>query len=411
MANQYHRLHCLPWLQAQDAPQPIEEVAIALVASGLLRIRTDTARNFVHYVGADFDKHFSQRQLRDPALVPVTRNIIQQTIAAIEGEGAVDNTMSRLKRELNKYESVSQEQELTIARLLAQACEPCVLQLAIRESVSIFVSFSHNVADLTPMHFWQTVEGSGGLQSVSGDGAAVYISCGGDPFISDHDARRHEGDGFPALARLLVIAGQELGHYADIRRDKSGRILGRHSAWMSPKPDATDAAYNGRAADRATVKQWRIICDYYPIKECARQEAATRFYREHKPYDPRRLWAIYRARQLRNKIRRQALANQHHFISDFPLQIWESFETPNRDWASLILSCLDDMAFNLNPVADAYFDSDEIVEEAIACIEALARVPQQLIKWGTTTTRHSMPHLYQLYFGAVITHIQERHQY
>ena len=61
-----------------------------------------------------------------------------------------------------------------------------------------------------------------------------------------------------------------------------------------------------------------------------------------------------------------------------------------------------DMKFNLAPEADAYVGRNPRETEAIACVEALARVPQQVIKWGHETTRFMMPCLYEIYYKQVI---------
>ncbi len=63
---------------------------------------------------------------------------------------------------------------------------------------------------------------------------------------------------------------------------------------------------------------------------------------------------------------------------------------------------LSDMAFNLAPDADAYRNPDPEVEEAIACIEALARVPQQVVKWGHAPVQLGWPSLYAAYYGTVV---------
>ena len=60
------------------------------------------------------------------------------------------------------------------------------------------------------------------------------------------------------------------------------------------------------------------------------------------------------------------------------------------------------MAFNLEPKADVYSNPDKNIEIAIACIEALARVPQQVNKWGHHNTRFFWPHLYSFYYSVVI---------
>jgi len=61
-----------------------------------------------------------------------------------------------------------------------------------------------------------------------------------------------------------------------------------------------------------------------------------------------------------------------------------------------------DMAFNLEPKADVYSSPDKRIEEAIACVEALARVPQQANKWGHKNTRFFWRNLYMFYYNSVI---------
>ncbi len=46
-------------------------------------------------------------------------------------------------------------------------------------------------------------------------------------------------------------------------------------------------------------------------------------------------------------------------------------------------------------------------EEAIACVEALARVPQQVMKWGYLTTKSTMHDLYKIYYGEVIPVVRQ----
>ncbi len=45
---------------------------------------------------------------------------------------------------------------------------------------------------------------------------------------------------------------------------------------------------------------------------------------------------------------------------------------------------------------------DKEAQEAIACVEALARVPQQVMKWGYLTSKNMMRELYLVYYGEVI---------
>ena len=64
---------------------------------------------------------------------------------------------------------------------------------------------------------------------------------------------------------------------------------------------------------------------------------------------------------------------------------------------------LADMAFNLAPEADVYRDPDPLVEEAIAVIEAVARVPQQEHKWGARAVAVAWPGLSAFYNVGIIS--------
>ena len=70
--------------------------------------------------------------------------------------------------------------------------------------------------------------------------------------------------------------------------------------------------------------------------------------------------------------------------------------------ATQLRQCLADMAFNLTPDHEAYRRSDPQAHEAMQCMEALARVPQQVIKWGHSTTSLCMRQLYHLYYNEVV---------
>jgi len=75
----------------------------------------------------------------------------------------------------------------------------------------------------------------------------------------------------------------------------------------------------------------------------------------------------------------------------------------NEEFMSLMIQAMiEDMKDNLNPVADVYKREDKEAEIAIACVEALARVPQQANKWGHITTSIMMKNLYIVYYEEVI---------
>ncbi len=72
----------------------------------------------------------------------------------------------------------------------------------------------------------------------------------------------------------------------------------------------------------------------------------------------------------------------------------------------MILAMIADMKDNLDPTADVYRRNDKEAQEAIACIEALARVPQQVMKWGHLTTMETMKGLYKIYYKEVIPSLE-----
>ncbi len=74
----------------------------------------------------------------------------------------------------------------------------------------------------------------------------------------------------------------------------------------------------------------------------------------------------------------------------------------NDEIANTCMVLCGDMEFNLNPASAAYRNNNKDVEKAIYCAEALARMPQQKIKWGAEITRFFAPHLYRVFYAVVI---------
>lgn len=192
---------------------------------------------------------------------------------------------------------------------------------------------------------------------------------------------------------MVVIAGQELGHFADLRR-RGGAILGRHS---------TDAAHSQL---RANLDRRRRP----PVRPAPRRSARPCLCRE-RPARPA-------PRRERRRLLPQtaALFATLAVPSATPLRCLVTFH-PHRRGRNLhhifhtepyhrlgeaIALYLADMAFNLAPDADAYRHPDPLVEEAIAVIEAVARVPQQVHKWGHGLVAAAWPGLYAFYYGTVI---------
>jgi hypothetical protein len=296
-----------------------------------------------------------------------------------------------LRAEMKKARGIDAEKELRVARLVVQSAHPVVIATLLREGAEMFVSYSHNVGDLMAVHFWHDSHSeASGLQTSSDIGSAVYVSCGGDPFFEgDPKHKRFTTDGYPSLARMIVIGGQELGHFADLRRHPQHGIVGRFSAHLDGlRP--TSACKHARDGDIATVQALYSNTLRRGLTPLLRAEKRVKFYARFKYSPP---WFFAQAWRLlcwvRFTLQKSSLPR---YVRTTPkLMCGEFYET-----------MLSDMAFNLAPEADAYRRNNPTAEEAIACIEALARVPQQVHKWGHAATRTCTPRLYDYYYGTVI---------
>jgi hypothetical protein len=390
-SNEYHLLNFIPAVEAWEMPPVLEMMAQQLVKSGRLRINADSERNFVKYSTVDSDRAFSGRELTDPALLPETRKIIAQSVPMGLGDAAIDEIIERLQNDLKKARGIDDEKALKVARVLLQSAHPAVMMLALHEGAEFFVSYSHNVGDLMATHFWDSHGTASGLQSAADEGLAIYVSCSGDPFFEGEE-KTYTTDGWPALARMVVIAGQEIGHYADLQRAPHG-IVGRISASLSQMAPSMEC----KAARDADILRVRQLLDAWNRKGLGmllHAESTVAFYDSRLKFSLR--WMLY-----------QALRG----CAYIPLMLRGGYALPTlRTYPRLRLATglvqfVQDMAFNLSPDADAYRRADPTEEEAIACIEALARVPQQVNKWGHAAVAFAIPNMYRLYYGAVIPNV------
>ena len=398
--NQYHILHHIPAVEGYETPPLLEDFARQLVDSGRLRINADFSRNFVNYSTPSADRNFSARELSDPLLLPRTKSILQESVPEGLGPMAVNEKLDMLRAELKKGGAISPEKEMRVARLVVQAAHPAVIATLLRERAEMFVSYSHNVGDLVAMHFWHSLGGASGLQTTCDTGNAVYVSCGGDPFFDgEAEQKTYTTDGFPALARMIVIGGQELGHFADLIRLPNGGIGGRISADMGGRIRPSAACKPARDGDIATVWHIHHQLAHAGLGSLLRAEQHIAFYRKQRRIiSPFGLW---------HQLRRFVLWLAFKARAPQGLPPYERTK-PRMPCATYYSTLLSDMAFNLSPEADAYKRPDPLEEEAIACIEALARVPQQVHKWGHPATKRCMPGLYRLYYGEVIPGLTQR---
>lgn len=386
--NLYHLLNFLPATERWEMPPALEKLAEAIVNSGKLRINADLSRNFVRY----HEQTFTARELTDPALTAKTRDLLTRHIAPAAGQQGFDDLWAHLMNELKKARGVSAEKEMKVARVLVQSAHPAVIALLIRSGTEIFVSYAHNVADLMAVHEWQTHGENSGMQATADNGTAVYISAGGDPFF-EGEHKTYTTDGFPALARMVVIAGQELGHFADLRRNSRG-IIGRFSTDINASQMRADPT--ARAARLRDTQTTKTLADAYAecgLSTLIKAEKSVAFYHHRRRYSP--AWIIAQLRRF--------FAWSHFTARCRRQQLLTRFKTlPRLRLGEAIASYLADMAFNLAPNADVYRHPDPLVEEAIAVIEAVARVPQQVHKWGFSAVEIAWPGLTRFYFGTII---------
>jgi len=395
-SNLYHLLAFRPATERWQLPPALEALAAALVHSGKLRINAEHMRNFVRIGSSQDDETFTARELTDPALAAATRARITRHVAPAEGAEGLKSLLARLMRDLKIARGVSPENEMKLARLLVQSAHPAVIQLLIASGTEMFVSYAHNVADLMRVHEWAGHGTASGLQATDETGARVYVSAGGDPF-AEGAHKTYVSDGFPSVARLVVIAGQELGHFADLRRRAAGGgmvITGRHSvdphhSQLRAAPQARD----GRLVDMVKIEQLRELYGRMGLHSLLKMEKGVVFYHSRYRFTPP--WVVY---QLFRCVFWSIFALKCHLNG-----IYLSFRTyPYHRHGTALAMYLDDMAFNLAPDAEVYRNPDPLVEEAIAVIEAVARVPQQVNKWGHAAVRLGWPRLYDFYYGTII---------
>lgn len=386
--NLYHLLGFLPATERWEMPPALEALAQQLVRSGKLRISADYARNFVRHG----EVSFTVRELHDPALAAATRARLARLVAPAAGEAGLLALSDQLRLGLRKAGGVSAEKEARVARVLVQSAHPAVIQLLLQSGTELFISYDHNVAELMQMHEWETHGTSSGLQATDLRGTAVYVSAGGDPFF-EGEQKTYVTDGFPSLARMVVIAGQELGHFADLRRSARG-IIGRHSTDRNASQLRADpVAAAARRADMRTTTQLGYAYAACGLGFLRKAEKNVAFYHTRRRYSPP--WLFYQLWRLVAWGWLMLQASRRGLPVRFAVR-------PRLRKGEAISAFLGDMAFNLAPEADAYRDPDPLVEEAITVIEAVARVPQQVHKWGARAVACAWPQLFSFYEGTVI---------
>lgn len=397
MTNLYHISYKPKVVEKEDMEVEYEELVTALISSGLIRIDTYSARNFVNFLDPEINRSttLSKEQLSAPLLqqtMAKLKNIYSNKFEDNKLELKIKQVLKYFNAQMSKNIEVDKDVMLKLVRLLAQSTHPIVLRWALIEQVEIYISYGHSIGDVMDVVTWQQAGSNSGMQSTDGRNVAVFVSCGGDPFGQTSPEHPTYGDGIPAAARLQIVAAQELGHYSDIIRTPQGQQIGRHSANFSCTR-AKDNVKFARRNDISTALNIEKQLNGLGLSKLFSQEDELSFYEKNR---------VNNLNTFRLKIlvyiKKQILlskAKKNNLVFVYTIKNEKYF-------AKMLKAMFADMLFNLTPKADVYSRSDPEEEEAIACVEALARVPQQVIKWGHLVTSTLMPGLYKIYYCEVI---------
>ncbi|MFP3017768.1 MAG: DUF2748 family protein [Candidatus Tisiphia sp.] len=394
MSSIYHILDKIPAIYPEDMQIEYEQLAQQLIKSGKLRIDTDNSCNFARFSDPKFNISLmvSKEEITEPKLIEQTNQLLRSLYKSSISDKKLASIYTDLKKQIQKLQPVDQSVTEKLTRLFVQSAHPIVIRWLLHDKVQVFITYSHNIGDMMDIVDWQRSGSNSGMQSTDGKNVAVFVSCGGNPFAENDKNHPTYGDGWAAAARLQIIAGQELGHFADIKRDASGHQISRHSANFSGTK-ATPHVRQARIDDIINCDKLLAKLLSIGMRQMITYEEKVKFYNKNKVRGIRAYWArllgfIYKQKFLFFVNRRKLF-----FIKRF---IKEQY------MGLMIRAMIEDMKFNLAPVADVYKNSDPEIEETIACIEALARVPQQVMKWGYLTTMATMQGLYKVYYSEVI---------
>lgn len=397
MKSIYHILDKPPAIYPDEVQIEYEYLAKELVESGRMRIDTDHTSNFVKYYDPT-DKiniFLSLEELNNPELAEITFDSINELYKLRRrpiSDDKVAKIISALKDKSRHLLAVTDDVKMRLARMFVQSAHPIVIRWLLLDRVQVFITYSHNIGDVMNVVDWQRSGSNSGMQSTDGVNACIYVSCGGDPFGKNYEENPTIGDGWAAAARLQIIAGQEIGHYADIVRDGNGNQITRHSADFACSR-AVPHVKQARRDDIERCKNLLKKLNHAGIQKLINAERSLRFYDDQKIGGVRVWWQQLLILIHRRKLLKFADTDQMLFIKRFQR---------DRYMGTMIVAMIEDMLTHLSPVADVYRRSDKEAEEAIACVEALARVPQQVNKFGYLTTRATMHDLYMVYYKEVI---------
>ncbi|MBN8511427.1 MAG: DUF2748 family protein [Rickettsiales bacterium] len=397
MKSVYHILNAAPIIERENIQLEYEQLAQELINSGRLRIDTNYYSNFARYTDktTGINVILSNDELQ-PDKIEATKSNIKKLYRNYR-KPLDDNKLNFIIEDLNKKVKklllVSDELKARLTRIFVQSAHPIVIRWLLLDKVEVFITYSHNIGDVMDISSWKRSGSNSGMQSTDGLNVCIYVSCGGDPFGQNSDSHPMYGDGWAALARMQIIAAQEIGHFADIKRDAMGRQVTRHSSNFSctkPTPHVSHA----RKHDIKKCHELMTLLTKAGMDKLINIEKQLKFYDVQKISGLRVSWLKLLAKYYSYKLVNFATNHNLHFV--------RQFYNREKYTGLMIAAAIEDMLANLSPMADVYKRDDPDAEEAVNCAEALARVPQQVMKWGHLTTKTLMHDLYKVYYNEVI---------
>ncbi len=394
--NHYDRLSFKPILERDELFIELENLANLIVKEGLLRVSNDTKCNFIilPIAGGEEFVSFSKRELFDEKLLPRTYKTLKEKQLFYEldnEEESPENKVLILRKKLSRFQDISEDEELKLARLLVQSAHPAIIANMIYEKVKFYISYSHTVSDLLNVQLWQSARYSSGLQANDFRYSSVFVSCGGNPFF-DAKESGDENDGYNAIAKLIIIAAQEIAHHADIIKNNRGENIGRASTniYMNAPNELCEIA---RQNDILRINKIINKLEKIGVKKVFDNERKFRIQYKYRKF------ALYTYYLFLRKIISQLLFRLYAKIIglNFVKKIKNKFAV-----AEECLIIAGDMLFNLEPQAQAYRNQNKNIEKAIMCAEALARIPQQEAKWGRALVRYFTPNLRKYFYESLL---------
>ena len=397
MSSVYHILNQVPAIDKVNIQSEYEHLVQELIRSGRLRIDTDYYCNFVRFTDSNsaINIILSYEELTHELLGNTKNNIrnLYKHSNKLIDDTKIISIINDLNKKAKKLLLVNDELKTQLARVFVQSAHPIVIKWLLLDNVEVFITYSHNIGDVMDIASWKRSGTNSGMQSTDGKNACIYVSCGGDPFAQNSESHPTQGNGWAALARLQIIAAQELGHFADIKRDDRGRQITRHSCNFACTK-ATPHVSVARKKDIETSWSLKNFLTNSGMDKLINIETKLKFYNQQKLSGLRVFWLRLIAKYYRYKLVKFAMKRNFLFV--------KRFYDREKYMGLMLAAMIEDMLSNLSPIADVYKRDNPEAEEAISCAEALARVPQQVMKWGHLTTRATMHDLYHVYYSEVI---------